>query len=562
MCGRRDAGVIGCARFSREADVRGCMMDFPLTVNHFFERAGHLFAEREIISRRPDRTLHRYTYAEFYRRGKRLASALQQAGIRPGDRVATLMWNHSAHLEAYFGVPLAGGVVHTLNARLHPEEITFIVNHAGDRFLIVDDVLLPVFEKFRSKTNFERVMVVPFGGCKAHVFEGYEDFLASSSGDFEPFKPDENDAAAMCFTSGTTGQSKGVLYSHRALVLHSLALALPDVLGVSTHSVVFPVSPMFHANAWGMPWACVMVGAGLILPGPQLDAEMLLDTMQAEGVTHSCAVPTVWLGVLAALEREPDRWKFPRPITILCGGMAPPVSLIRGLERWNLKIVHGWGMTETAPLATIGSLKAQMGTWHAEQKLERRAMQGLTTPLIEVRIMRPEGLAPHDGQTPGEIEIRGPWVASSYFDCPDQQHRWTADGWFKTGDIATIDREGYLRVVDRSKDLIKSGGEWISSVDLENTLLGHPSVREAAVIGVPHPKWQERPVAVVVLKDDASATGEALQSFLSQKFAKWQIPDAFVFVRELPHTSVGKLLKMKLREEYANWDWSARDQNQ
>lgn len=543
--------------------MRGCMMDFPLTVNHLFERAGRLFAGREIISRKPDRTFHRYTFSDLWQRGKRLASALRQAGIRPGDRVATLMWNHSAHLEAYFGVPYGGGVVHTLNLRLHPDENAFIVNHARDRFLIVDDVLLPVLEKFRAKTDFERVFVVPFGGCGTpHAFESYEDFLASGSDDFTPGQIDENDAAAMCFTSGTTGQSKGVLYSHRALVLHSLALALPDAMDVSTHSVVFPVSPMFHANAWGMPWACVMVGAGLIFPGPQLDAETLLDTMQAEGVTHSCAVPTVWLGVLAALEKEPERWKLPRPITILCGGMAPPVSLIRSLDRWNLKIMHGWGMTETAPLATIGSLKSQMAAWPEEQQLERRAMQGVATPLIEVRITRPEGPAPDDGETPGEIEIRGPWVASSYFDCPDQQHRWTSDGWFKTGDIATMDREGYLRVVDRSKDLIKSGGEWISSVDLENTLVGHPVVREAAVIAVPHVKWQERPLAVVVLKEGACATGEDLRMFLAQKFAKWQIPDAFVFVKELPHTSVGKLLKMKLREQYANWDWNARERNQ
>ena len=575
--------------------MRGSMMNFPLTVNHVFERAGQLFADREISSRRPDRTVQRYTYGGFCRRARRLASALQRIGLRHGDRVATLMWNHSAHLEAYFGVPLAGGVLHTLNLRLHPDEIAFIANHAGDRYLIVDDVLLPIFEKFRGKAKFERVFVVPFGACGAGAepekqiphpaeiagirddkavrngawtgevngaaeLQNYEDLLASGSEDFSPAEADENDAAAMCFTSGTTGQSKGVVYSHRALVLHSFALALPDVMNLSTHSVVFPVSPMFHANAWGLPWACVMIGTALVFPGPCLDAGALLDTMTAEGVTHACAVPTVWLGVQAALEKEPGRWKFPSPVTILCGGMAPPISLIRDLDRSNLRITHGWGMTETAPVATVGSLKANMAAWPADRKLERRAMQGTPVPFVEMRIMRPEGEAPHDGRTPGEVEIRGPWIASEYFNCPDQQHRWSTDGWFRTGDIATMDAEGYLKIVDRSKDLIKSGGEWISSVDLENTLMGHPAVSEAAVIGVPHPKWQERPLAVVVLKEGAAAEPDELRAFLSQKFAKWQLPDAFVFASELPRTSVGKFLKMKLREQYAAWDWKTQDQ--
>ena len=540
--------------------MRGSMMNFPLTVNHIFERAGQFFADREIATRMPDRTVQRYTYGDFYRRAKRLASALQKIGLQRGDRVATLMWNHLAHLEAYFGVPLAGGVLHTLNLRLHPDEIAFIANHAGDRFLIVDDMLLPIFEKFRSKTNFERVIVVPFGGCGAVTeFQNYEGLLASSSEDFSPVEPDENDAAAMCFTSGTTGQSKGVVYSHRALVLHSLTIALPDIFNLSTHSTVFPITPMFHANAWGLPWACVMVGAGLIFPGLYLDAETLLDTMAAETVTHSCAIPTVWLGVQAALEKEPERWKFPDPIQILCGGMAPPVSLIRSLDRSNLKITHGWGMTETTPVATVGILKAQMTAWPEEQQLERRAMQGIPAPFVDVRIMRPEGEAPHDGHTPGEIEVRGPWIAASYFNAPDQQYRWTKTGWFKTGDIATMDSESYLKIVDRTKDLIKSGGEWISSVDLENKIMGHPAVREAAVIGVPHPKWQERPIAIVVLKEGVAACPEDLREFLSTKVAKWQVPDAFVFVNELPHTSVGKLLKMKLREQYANWDWKTQD---
>ena len=541
--------------------MRGSMMNFPLTMNHVLERAGRYFGDREIASRRPDRTIHRYTYADFHRRAKQLASALQKAGLRCGDRVATMMWNHSGHLEAYFGVPYAGGVVHTLNPRLHPAEIAAIANHAGDRFLIVDDVLLPIFEKVRDKVTFERAIVMPFGGCGASGnLQNYEEFLTSGSEDFAAAEADENDAAAMCFTSGTTGQSKGVVYSHRALALHSLGLALPDSMELSMHSVVFPVSPMFHANAWGIPWVSVMIGAQIFFPGPNVDAETVLETMVTEKVTHSCAVPTVWLGVQAALEKEPGRWKFERPVKILCGGTAPPAALIRALDRVNLRITHGWGMTETAPLATVGALKPKMKSWPEGDQLDRRAMQGLTVPFIEVRVMRPEGEARNDGQTPGEIEIRGPWIASSYFESPDQHHRWTKDGWFKTGDIATMDEEGYLRIVDRAKDLIKSGGEWISSVDLENALIGHPAVREAAVVGVPHPKWQERPIAVVVLKDGATAPPEDLRAFLAQKFAKWQLPDAFVFVNELPHTSVGKLLKMKLREQYRDWEWSAQDQ--
>jgi fatty-acyl-CoA synthase len=540
--------------------MRGLMMDFPLTVNHIFERAGRVFADSEIASRRPDRSMHRYTYGEFHQRAKQLASALVRAGLRGGDRVATLMWNHYGHLEAYFGVPFAGGVVHPLNVRLHPDEVAFIVNHAHDRFLLVDDVLLPIFEKIRDKTHFERVIVFSLGGSRdTGGFQDYEEFLASGLPDVRAAKVEENDAAAMCFTSGTTGQSKGVVYSHRALVLHSFGVALPDALSLSLRSVVFPVSPMFHANGWGLPWASVMLGARIVFPGICVDAETLLNTMVEESVTHSCGVPTVWLAVKAALEKEPARWKFPNPIRILCGGMAPPASLIRELGRSNLDLIQGWGMTETAPLATIGALKPKMTAAPEEQQLARRAMQGIPVPLVELRIMRPEGEVPHDGETPGEIEIRGPWIAADYFDAPDQQHRWTADGWFKTGDVGTIDPDGYMKIVDRSKDLIKSGGEWISSVDLENALVGHPAVREAAVIGVPHPKWQERPVAVVVLKEDAVARSEELREFLAGRFAKWQLPDAFVFVDELPHTSVGKLLKLRLRERYANWDWNAPD---
>jgi fatty-acyl-CoA synthase len=543
--------------------MRGTMMDFPLTLPTILERAGKIFPRVEIVSRKPDKSVTRSCYGEFYRRARRLASALTKLGMKPGDRVASMMWNHSGHLEAFFGVPCAGGILHTLNLRLHPHEIAAIANHARDRFLIIDDVLLPTFEKFRADTAFERVIVAPYGGCGSipEGFLNYEELLDGASDDFQYPKMDENDGAAMCYTSGTTGNSKGVIYSHRALVLHSLAEAGTDSFAVSHHDTVLPVAPMFHANAWGLPYTCVMTGARLILPGPNVDAESVLDLIDQEHVTIACGVPTVWLGVLSALEKNPGRWKRSSPVRIVCGGTAPPERLMRALDKHGLCILHLWGMTETTPLATVGKLKAHMRDWTPDQQYEVRAKQGWPSPFIELRIMRPDGPggvsaeAPRDGETPGELEVRGPWVAASYYEAPDQAHRWTADGWFKTGDVATLDDEGIIKIVDRAKDLVKSGGEWISSVDLENTLMGHPAVKEACVVGIPHPKWQERPLAAIVLKDGASATPDELRSFLAKSFAKWQLPDAFVFIDAIPRTSVGKFKKLALREQFANWKW-------
>jgi fatty-acyl-CoA synthase len=544
--------------------MRGTMMDFPLTLPAILERSGKLFHRVEIVSRKPDRSIVRTTYGDFYRRARRLADALTKLGLRSGDRVASMMWNHSGHLEAFFGVPSAGGILHTLNLRLHPHEIAAIVNHAADRFLLIDDVLLPTFEKFRDSVSFERVIVVPY--CGAGGLEGssnYEELLAGASEDFHYPAIDENDGAAMCFTSGTTGNSKGVLYSHRALVLHSFAELAVDSFAIGHHDTVLPVAPMFHANAWGLPYSCTMAGARLILPGPNVDAESVLDLISQEHVTIACGVPTVWLGVLEALEKNPGRWKFSWPIRLVIGGTAPPERLIRALDQHGLHILHLWGMTETTPVATVGRLKRHMLDWSLDQQYEVRSKQGWPTPFVELRVMRPEGAegkcveAPRDGISPGELEVRGPWVAASYYQAPDQAHRWTEDGWFKTGDVATIDDEGFVKIVDRAKDLVKSGGEWISSVDIENTLMGHPAVKEAAVVGVPHPKWQERPVAAVVLKDGAQASPEELRAFLAQFFAKWQLPDAFVFLEALPRTSVGKFKKTALREQFANWSWDS-----
>jgi fatty-acyl-CoA synthase len=544
--------------------MRGTMMDFPLTLPAILERSSKLFHRVEIVSRRPDRSIVRTTYGDFYRRARRLADALTRLGLRPGDRVASMMWNHSGHLEAFFGVPCAGGILHTLNLRLHPHEIAAIVNHAADRFLLIDDVLLPTLEKCTGHASFERVIVVPYCGERVAIPQGflnYEELLADASDDFQYPTIDENDGAAMCYTSGTTGTSKGVLYSHRALVLHSFAELGVDSFAISHHDTVLPVAPMFHANAWGLPYSCTMAGARLILPGPNVDPESVLDLIAQEHVTIACGVPTVWLSVLAALEKNPGRWKFDWPIRLVCGGSAPPERLMRALDKHNLHILHLWGMTETTPLATVGKLKRHMSEWTSDQQYEVRSKQGWPAPFIELRVMRPEGLedksveAPRDGNTPGELEVRGPWVAASYYKAPDQAHRWTDDGWFKTGDVATIDDEGFIKIVDRAKDLVKSGGEWISSVDIENTLMGHPAVKEAAVVGVPHPKWQERPLAAVVLKEGAQATADELRAFLAKSFAKWQLPDAFVFVDSIPRTSVGKFKKITLREQFANWNW-------
>lgn len=544
--------------------MRGTMMDFPLTLKTILERAAKQFSKVEIVSRRPDRSVMRSNYGRFSERAQRLASALTKLGLQRGDRVASMMWNHVGHLEAFFGVPCAGGILHTLNLRLHPHEIATIAKHAEDRFLLVDDVLLPVFEKFRGHMPFEKVIVVPYGcGAVPAGWLNYEELLAAADSDLALPEMDENDGATMCFTSGTTGFSKGVIYSHRALVLHSLAECAADAFGVSHQDTILPVAPMYHANAWGLPFSCTMAGSKLLLSGPNVEPEGLLDWMVAERVTMATGVPTVWIGVLDVLEKNPERWKFDWPVRVICGGTAPPLELIRKLDSFGIRMLHLWGMTETTPLATTGQLKTHMRDWSAEAKYQARAKQGWPVPFMELRITRPSELnekkileIPWDGQTPGELEVRGPWVASHYYQSPDQAHRWAEDGWFKTGDVATVDEDGMVKIVDRAKDLVKSGGEWISSVDLENALMGHPAVKEACVVGIPHPKWQERPLAAVVLKDGKNATGQELRIFLATSFAKWQLPDAFVFVDAIPRTSVGKFKKIALREQYADWKWA------
>jgi fatty-acyl-CoA synthase len=539
--------------------MRGLMMDFPLTVPAMLERAGRNFGNVEVVTRRPDRSLVRTTWGDVSRRSRRLANALTQMGLGRGDRVATLLWNQSEHVEAYFGIPLSGGVLHTLNLRLHPDELTYIANHAGDRFLIVDDVLLPLYEKFRSGVNFERVIVVPYGGGAAPAgCEDYEELLAQASDEFVCPDIDENEAAAMCYTSGTTGRPKGVVYSHRSIALHSLSSCMVDSFAISMRDTVMPVASMFHVNAWGIPFTAALAGSKLVLPGPFADPEGILDLMEQERVTVSLGVPTIWFGVAEALDKYPDRWKLSLPVRLLIGGAACSESMMRKFDRHGITVFSLWGMTETSPHATGSILRPHMRDWSEDEKYAQRLKQGMPTAFIETRIMRGDGTrAPHDGASIGEIEVRGPWVAASYYNLPEEAQKWSPDGWFRTGDMGHIDEHGYMKLVDRSKDLIKSGGEWISSVDLENALMGHPAVKEAAVIGLPHPKWQERPLAVVVLNEGAKADAAELREFLAAKFAKWQLPDGFVYAKEIPRTSVGKFRKMALREQFVDWKWES-----
>ena len=530
----------------------GTMMEFPLTLDHLLVRAERMFPSVPVVSRLPDRTLHRTTYGRIAKRARALAEALSRAGLRRGDRVATLMWNHAAHLETYLGVPLAGGVVHTLNLRLSPEELAFIVSHAGDRYLLVDEVLMPLWEKVRPRVSIDRVVVV-----SASQGGEYETFLSSATGDWTPPRLAESDACGMCYTSGTTGQSKGVVYTHRSAMLHTLGAALADMLGVRHADTTLPVVPMFHANAWGLPYASVMTGAKLVFPGPGLDPLSVLDLMAGEQVTLSAGVPTVWLGVLEALDAEPDRWRLAPGLRMIVGGSAVPESMLRGFDRHGVTVVHAWGMTEMSPLGSICHPGPEAPTLDEDARYRQRARQGRPSPLVEIRAVNESGEVPWDDHTMGELQVRGAWVTARYHDNEDAKDRWTADGWFRTGDVVTLDATGNIKLTDRTKDLCKSGGEWISSVDLENTLMGHPAVLEAAVVAVAHPRWGERPLATVVLRRGASVTATELQDFLRARFPKFWVPDAVVFAESIPRTSAGKFKKSELRERYAGWTWAA-----
>jgi len=527
--------------------VKGQMMDYQLTLPTILRRAETYFPTKQIVTRLPDKSFHRYTYRDLGRRSRQLAVALQGLGLERGDRVATLCWNHYQHNECYLGIPCGGFVLHTLNLRLHPSDLAYIATHAGDRAVVVDRQLLPLLEQFRAETPIEHVFVVE---------DSYEELLAGADPDeWRDPELDENEAAAMCYTSGTTGRPKGVVYSHRSTVLHTFGVASGAPLGLplSEEDVFLPVVPMFHANAWGYPYLAAMMGANLVYPGPHLDGESLLDAFVQEKVTWTAGVPTIWLGILAQLDANPDKWDLSHMKGMLIGGSAPPRAMIDAFKRRHgLNVVHGWGMTETSPVASVSDLPGDLRDADWDAQLDYIALQGLPLPFVELRARGEDGKdVPWDDETMGELEIRGPWVAAGYYDTPEQADRWTQDGWFRTGDIVTLHPSGFIHIQDRTKDVIKSGGEWISSVELENALMAHPAVAEAAVIAIPDEKWAERPLGVVVFREGQSATPEELRELLAGQFAKWWLPDRFEVVEAIPKTAVGKFKKTELRKMFA-----------
>jgi fatty-acyl-CoA synthase len=533
------------------------MMPVQLSVNHLLDRAGRYFPAHEVVGRRPDRSIVRSTYADLHRRARQVAQALRVgAKIERGAAVGTLMWNHAAHLECYFGVPAARAVLHTLNLRLSPEDIAYIVNDADDQLVFVDDVMLPLWEKVKPLLRrVPRTIVHAFdGGPVPPEYEDYEAFIAGDATDYAYPDHDENEPIGICYTSGTTGRPKGVVYSHRSMILHALAECAPDIIGLSSRDKILVAVPMFHANAWAIPFAALMVGASQVFPGPHLGGEDLLDLMESERINLALGVPTIWMMILQSLEK-PTRVRTLEPgMRMLVGGAAVPVSLIAAFERYDMHIIQGWGMTETSPLGSVSTLRPKHAALPPQEQYALRSMQGAAPPLVEMRLVDDdERVQPWDGTSAGEIQVRGPWVTGGYHNTPNDPGKFTPDGWLRTGDVGTIDPDGYLRIVDRSKDLIKSGGEWISSVDLENAVMGHPDVAEAAVIATRHPKWDERPLVVVVPKNGHVPTVESLRTFLAPHFAKWQIPDDYAFVDAIPRTSTGKFLKTALRESFKDY---------
>lgn len=538
--------------------MQSTMMTRPLLLDDILEHAARQYPDTEIVSNLPDKSRHRYTYRDFYKRARQLSQALVKAGLKREERVATLMWNHYAHLEAYFGIPGAGGVLHTLNLRLAPDDIAWIANHASDRFLIVDDVLLPLLEKFADKVNFERIFVVSLTDqAIPEGMESYEDFISEPADDFVYPDKDENDGCGMCYTSGTTGNPKGVLYSHRSTCLHSIVSALPDGMALSARDCVLPVVPMFHANAWGLPYSATLCGLKQVFPGPHMDAPSLLQLFEEEMVTLAGGVPTIWMAIIEALEAEPQRWQLQK-MRMLVGGSAVPESMIRRFDKFDLSIIQAWGMTETSPLASMARLKPAFDDADEDARYRQRATAGFAAPFVDVRIQDDDGnILPWNGEDVGEIQCSGPWITAKYFDLDKSEDKFTDDGWLRTGDIAAIDRHGYIRITDRTKDVIKSGGEWISSVQLENEIMAHDKVAEAAVIARPHPKWGERPLACVVKKSGADLTADEVMNFLRGRMEKWMLPEAVTFIDEVPRTSTGKFNKLGLRQQFEDWDWEA-----
>ena len=530
----------------------------PLRVAAIIEHAARWHATTEVVSRLPEGGVHRYTYADAHRRSKQLAQALRKLGLSPGDRVGTLAWNTHRHFELYYGVAGLGAVCHTINPRLFPEQLVYIINHAEDRLLFFDLTFLPLVERLASVCPTVEKWVLMAGPEHLPAQSAlpglcsYEDLLAAETGDYEWPSFDENTACSLCYTSGTTDQPKGVLYSHRSTVLHALGISLPDALGCSAADVVMPVVPMFHVNAWGLPYAAPLNGAKLVLPGAGMDSASLFELMEAEGVTFSAGVPTIWLALLQFMREGQRQFRTLRR-TVVGGSSCPPALMKAFVDELNVTITHAWGMTETSPLGTAGRLKATQLELSVEEKAAVLALQGRAVFGVDMKIVGDDGQElPHDGVAFGDLLVRGPWVVRDYFRSPTPGEL-TADGWFRTGDVATIDRDGFMHITDRSKDVIKSGGEWISSIDLENLAVAHPAVAEAAVIGVPSAKWSERPLLVVVRRPGLDVSAEELLQFFKGKVARFCEPDAVEFVEQLPHTATGKILKTQLRKDFAGY---------
>ena len=533
------------------------MMAYDLTLRAILKRAVTLYSKKEIISRDFSGTF-RYTYGDFYKRTLRLANVLKDLGINKGDRVGTLAWNNHRHLELYFAVPISGAVLHTLNLRLGTEQLAYIINHAEDKIIFVDKDLVPLLESIQDQlTTVEHIVVlsdtleIPLSGLKDQL--SYETLLAGASDTFEFPNLSEWDPAAMCYTTATTGSPKGVIYTHRALVLHCLAACLPDCLNLHESDRVLPFVPMFHVNAWGIPFACTWLGATQVFPGARPQAEDVCQLIQDHKVTLAAGVPTIWMATYALWESgkyDPSSLR-----ELVNGGSAATVSMIRNYqEKLGVSILHAYGMTETTPVVLVSRPKSTMGDLSTEEKYKLSAKQGLLVPGLEMKVVREDGSEiPWDGETMGELLLQGPWIAKEYYKDPIRTQDAFADGWLRTGDIVTVDAEGYVGIADRSKDIIKSGGEWISSLDLENTIMGHPAVLEAAVIAIPHPKWDERPLACVVLKEEfkEKVVAQDILDYLKGKTPKLWIPDKVEFIDIIPRTSVGKFYKAALRTRFS-----------
>jgi fatty-acyl-CoA synthase len=533
--------------------MHGLMQNMPLMISSLIRHADRNHGDTAIVSRETTGGLHRYTYRDAHRRARQMARALLSLGVKPADRVATLAWNNHRHFELYYAVSGMGAILNTVNPRLFPEQIAYIINHAEDGLVFFDLTFLPLVEGIAPHCKGVRAWVALTD--RAHMPESkldllcYEELVNAHSDDYDWPEFDENTASSLCYTSGTTGNPKGALYSHRSTVLHAYGSALPDALNLSARDTVLPVVPLFHVNAWGLPYACALAGAKLVMPGPQLDGASLHELFEAEEVTVSAGVPTIWLGLLQHLQAKGLKLSTVKRLVI--GGSAAPPAMIRTFdEAFGVTVLHAWGMTEMSPLGTVNTPKSKHLKLSAAERDKLRLNQGRPIYGVDMKIVDDEGRElPRDGKAFGDLLVRGPWIVSGYFK-GEGGNVLREGGWFPTGDVATLDADGYMQITDRSKDVIKSGGEWISSIDLENLAVAHPAVAEAAVIGVAHPKWDERPLLIVVKKAGQDVTREQLLDFMRDKIAKWWMPDDVVFVDSLPHTATGKLLKTKLREEF------------